>query len=542
MKRWLEMCLSVAMFARVAHAGDLALEITPPKPDWLMPPLICTNSSISVPVCIGSGLTPREAVHFGLPMQQQPEGLPTPGEEQLLRDISPLVAAGNYRAVIDRVRTSYGAELRLLEVGDGEGFLRTRMPTAGGPAAELPPAPERPRQTEPGLFMDRSRGPGNATRSVFPARPGNLPPMTISASLLYVVGHSYFSLQQYLPAETAFGLALRALPNHVRAHESLGLLYLRTERYAEAREQLGQAVELGRDTVELHTALGYLDQKTRHYWGATIAFQRALVLAPDDRNAQRGLLDALTETHEHAEAGALVEQLLRREPNDPGLWLHRAEIALSTGDRAAAVASLETALKLGDDSVANRRTLVALQVESGNVARAVDLLRGPVARGLAFEIVEQALGWLADADQWDRFRELAASVDRAGLGGVEQSRLLTRRASLAMHEGNRRAAGAALEEALALDPSNADALLALAQVYRGNHDYGHADLLLRRASAYLPVRENALLARAGLAIDRQDFDGALALLRSVVDGAPARLDVRRNVDLLHQLVLLHTQR
>jgi len=66
--------------------------------------------------------------------------------------------------------------------------------------------------------------------------------------------------------------------------------------------------------------------------------------------------------------------------------------------------------------------------------------------------------------------------------------------------------------------------------------------LLRRASAYLPVRENALLARAGLAIDRQDFDGALALLRSVVDGAPARLDVRRNIDLLHQLVLLHTQR
>jgi len=196
MKRWLEMCLSVAMFARVAHAGDLALEITPPKPDWLLPPLIS-----------GSDLTPREAVHFGLPMQQQPEGLPTPGEEQLLRDISPLVAAGNYRAVIDRVRTSYGAELRLLEVGDGEGFLRTRMPTAGGPAAELPPAPERPRQTEPGLFMDRSRGPGNATRSVFPARPGNLPPMTISASLLYVVGHSYFSLQQYLPAETAFGLA-----------------------------------------------------------------------------------------------------------------------------------------------------------------------------------------------------------------------------------------------------------------------------------------------------------------------------------------------
>jgi tetratricopeptide (TPR) repeat protein len=300
-------------------------------------------------------------------------------------------------------------------------------------------------------------------------------------------------------------------------------------------------VELGRNTVNVYTALGYLDQKTRHYRGAASAFQQVLVLEPGNRNAQRGLLNALTQTHEHAKASALVEQLLRAEPNDPALWLYRAQIALSAGDRGSALASLEAALRLGDGSTANRRTLIALHMESGNAARAVDLLRGSAAVGLDFALVDQTLGRLADGSEWERFRALSASVDRAALGGVEQSRLLARRAALALHDGNRRAARAALEEALTLDPSNADALLALGMINREDRDYGRAELLLRRASAYPPVRADALLASAGLAIEQENFDGALTLLRGAATDGRTRGDWQRNIDLLEQLALLRSQ-
>ncbi|HZF30969.1 MAG TPA: tetratricopeptide repeat protein [Gammaproteobacteria bacterium] len=549
MKRWLQLCLSLAMLAQAAQAADLELEITPPEPKWVMPPLICRNSSISLLVCVDAHAASRDAIAFSVPQQVQPEGIPTPEEEQVLLDILPFVDSGNYGAVLDRLRTSYGAELALLEAGDTDRFLQLRTPADG--ARRLTPPPPSPQQARararagPRPMEDpNSPTPRTMRPSAVPGRPvaGPAVPRTISASMLYLIGHSYFSLQQYLPAEAAFELALWGMPNHVRAHESLGMLYLRTERYADAREHLGRAVELGRNTVHVHTALGYAEQKLRHYWGAASAFQRVLVLAPDDRNAQRGLLDALTETHEHAKANALVEQLLRAEPNDRNLWLYRAQIALSADDRAAALASLETALRLGDDSVANRRTLVALHLETGNVARAADLLRGPVARGLEFRLVDQALGWLADANEWERFRELSASVDRAALGGVEQSRLLVRRASLALHDGDRRAGSAALQEALALDPSNAEALMASGELYRGDRDYGHADLMFQRASAYTPVRENALIARAGLAIDQEDFDGALTLLHGAAGANPARGDLRRNVDVLEQLALLRTQR
>jgi tetratricopeptide (TPR) repeat protein len=345
-----------------------------------------------------------------------------------------------------------------------------------------------------------------------------------------------------LPAETAFQLALRAVPNHVRAHESLGMLYLRTERYEQARTHLVRAVELGRNGAPVHAALGYLEQKTRHFWAAANAFQRALVLEPDQPTAQRGLLHALTETHEHAKARALVEQLLRDEPDDPALWLYRTQIALAANEQAVAVASLETALRLGDDSIENRRACVVLHLESGNIARAVQLLQGASPPTLSFPLLDRALGWLANENEWDEFRDLLDTVDRTTLGGAEQSRLVTRRASLALHDNNRRAASTGLQEALALDPANADALLALGQIYRAERDYGRADLLFQRASAYAAARENALVARADVAIDQEDFDGALAHLRDVAIGNPLRGDVRRNIDVLEDLVLLRTQR
>ncbi len=134
------------------------------------------------------------------------------------------------------------------------------------------------------------------------------------------------------------------------------------------------------------------------------------------------------------------------------------------------------------------------------------------------------------------------AVDRAALDDPEQSRLLTRRATLALRDGNRRASGTALEEALALDPSNADALLALGRLHQGERDYGRADLLFRRASAYPATLDASLVARVDVAIAQENYDAALTLLRSAATSSPARFDLTRNVDLLERIALLRTQR
>ena len=536
-KRWAHLSLSLALLAPAVHAAEIELTITPPNPEWLLPPEISPG-----PCSLFSGGFRLEQC----PRQLLPEGIGEVGEQSLIIELKPLLAAGNYEAVLARIRLNYGPELALLEAGRFAAFMGIRTPTLASqilpPVVPTGPTNPNPQPGTDEAFGARDNRPSPATANVFGQRLGvGRPPDTISASILYVIGHSYFSLEKYLPAETAFRLALQATPNHVRAHESLGMLYLRTERYADARTHLARAVQLGRNTALVHSALGYLDVRTRRYSAAATDFERALVLAPDDRNARRGLLLALTETREHDKAEALVEQLLREAPDDLHLWLYRAKIALTANERASALASLETALRLGDDALENRRACFELQMESGNIARAVELLRGLRARDLPFPLVDQALGWLANENEWDRFRELLSSVDRAALSGVEQSHLLTRRATLAVRDGNRRAASTALQEALELDPSNADALMALGQIYRTDRDYGRAELLLRRASDYGAVRENALIARAEVAIDQENFDGALTFLREVAANS-ARADLRRNVDVLENLQLLRTQR
>ncbi len=439
------------------------------------------------------------------PPHFQQEGLPYLTENLLILDLLALVEREDYEGALARAREDFGTELALLETGD----------PAGQVAAHA--------------------GPG---RLPIPPTAGE----NLSATVLYVVGMSYFELEQYVPAEAALKAALVPLPDYLRVHEALGALYIRTERYAEARVHLARAAELGLNTAGLHASLGYLNRQAENWWGAASAFQQALAIKHDERNWQTGLLQALNETQQYAAGLALVEQMLQAEPNDPDLWLYRAHMSLNSDQRASALTSLETAIRLGDDSVANKQVAAALHLERGSLARAVELLKSASAEDLDFSFMDQALTWLGYEDEWDYFRELLAAADarRASLDDLQRSLLLTRRSTLQLHDGNRRAAIATLQEAVELDASNAEALITLGQAYRDERDYNRAELMLQRASAFELYRENALVSLAQLAIDQQNFERALALLRDVVSRNPARTDLQRNVDVLENLVLAGT--
>ncbi|HEX7237244.1 MAG TPA: hypothetical protein VF405_09805, partial [Gammaproteobacteria bacterium] len=312
-----------------------------------------------------------------------------------------------------------------------------------------------------------------------------------------------------------------------------------TERWEEARAHLTRAAELGLNTAQLHASLGYINYKTKNWWGMASAYQQAMAMEPDVRDWQSALLSALNETHQYAAGLALVEQMLQSEPNDPVLWVYRSAMALNTNERGLALASLETAMRLGDDSLANKQVAAALHMERGSIGRAVELLKSASAEDLDFQFMDQALAWLAYGNEWDYFRELLAAAENRArfLDNVEGSRLLTRRASLQLHDGNRRPAIATLQQAVDLDSSNAEALITLGEAYRDERDLNRAELMFQRASAFDLYRENALVSLAQLAIDQQNFERALTLLRDVASRNPARTDLQRNVDVLENLVL-----
>jgi tetratricopeptide (TPR) repeat protein len=365
----------------------------------------------------------------------------------------------------------------------------------------------------------------------------------VSATVLYLIGVTYIYLEQWVPAEAALKAALVPLPDYQRVHEALGNLYIRTERYEEARVHLTRAAELGLNTAQLHASFGYINYKAKNWWGMASAYQQAMTLQPDVRDWQTALMSALSETRQYAAGLALVEQMLQSEPDDPRLWLYRSYMALNAGDRALALTSLETTMRLGDDSVANKQVAAALHMERGSIARAVELLKSAPAADLDFQFIDQALGWLNYENEWDYFRDLltAANARRNLLDNLQGSRLLTHVSSLQLHDGNRGAAITTLQQAIELDSSNAEALITLGQAYRDERDLNRAELMFQRASAFELYRENALVSLAQIAIDQQNFQRALELLRDVVSRNPARTDLQRNVDVLENLVLETTR-
>lgn len=491
-RRLFELCCAALVLAHPVHAAEMELVIDLPDAELLLPPVS--------------------------PPQLLKEGLGLPRENKLITNVLTLIGSEDYEGALDLVRmedTRLSTLLTLLEAGDPLGLVPPQV-VSGVPSNSL----------------DRS----SVARALSEGGAGS-----VSATLLFLIGHAYFSLEQYLPAETAFKDALVPLPDYLRVHESLGLLYLKTERYDDARVHLARAVELGLHTGNVYAALGYLNQQTHNYWGAASAFAHALVMDTNE-NWQRGLLYALAQTRQYASATTLVEQMLQSEPDDPGLWLYRSQAALASDQRALALSSLETAIRLGDESVANKQVCATLHMEMGSVGRAVELLKSGYAEGMEFPFVDQALSWLVQQDEWDYLRELLAAVaeSRTSLSDEQQSRILIRESDLHLHDGERRAAVSGLQDAIELDPTNAEALIALGRLYQEDHDYDRAELVLQRASAFDLYRENAQISLAQLAIDQEDYERALDLLRGIVSRNPGRTDLRRNIDSLENLVLLQT--
>lgn len=463
-------------FAPFGFAQTAELQLEPPRAQWVLQP-------VSPPLL-------------------QREGTILATEQEPVQQLVEFIGRQEYEAALEFMREQYPDILELAESGDADRLLRTQVVTGG--------------------FMP------------------NQQPQHVSASMMYLLGHVYMQLEQYPAAETAFTSALVPLPDYVRVHESLGLLYLVTERFDDARTHLSRAAALGLNTANLFGALGYLNQESNNFWGAVSAYQQAMVVDPHNRQWQEGLLFALAQTYQFQSGLTLVEQMLQSEPDDPTLWMYRSQMSLQADEREQALSSLETAIRLGEESLANLQVGATLHLELGSIARAVELLEAGLDDGMQYSFADQALDWLIRTGEWDQATTLLAGVktNLLDLNDTDRSKLLTREATINLNSNETSAARSALEEALDLDPANAEALMQLANIHRDNRNYNQAELLYQRASANDLYRENAFVSMAQLAVDQDNVERALQLLRNVVSRNPARTDLNRNIDSLENLLLL----
>jgi len=369
----------------------------------------------------------------------------------------------------------------------------------------------------------------------------------LSPALLQVKGQIHLSLKQYEQAKKSFLAAINQLPDFIRAHKSLAVIYIKEENYQQARQHLVKTITLGEGDAQLYGYLAYINLQLSTPWSAIAGYEQALLLEPDNKQWQQGLLYSLISAKDNHAAKAMLNEMLQKTPNDARLWLQRSKISLDDNTPLDALTSMEMAIRLGNDDPDNLIASAQLHLNHGSVSRAAELMTQlltqwqqqeffyQVKNSEHFNAIESVIAWLVYEKHWPEAKLLLTHSKKfnSKLTDLQQSQLKLHTASLP---------GKSLQQiiklyeaAIALAPTNGQALIALAEHYHKLHDYNQAQLLFVRAATLPGFSERAFIGHAQVYIEQRNYAQAAKTLRKALKINPSRQDLIQNITLLDRM-------
>lgn len=141
---------------------------------------------------------------------------------------------------------------------------------------------------------------------------------------------------------------VEALLNRRRAEDlhRQAAAFLSEGRYTLAGTRLEDALELTPDEPEMLVDLGGAYYRVHKFDSADERYQRALQLKPDHPGALEGLALVAATQKRYADSREYLQRLLKLQPNAADHWLHFGDVEHMLGDRQAARAAWEHAVRL----------------------------------------------------------------------------------------------------------------------------------------------------------------------------------------------------
>ncbi|MEM7279075.1 MAG: tetratricopeptide repeat protein [Pseudomonadota bacterium] len=361
----------------------------------------------------------------------------------------------------------------------------------------------------------------------------------LSAPFELLRGQLYSMRKDYDSAINAYKAALKLAPNFTRAHAGLGTLFLVKGDYKNAQAHLSDAVSLGAADAQTYGQLGYLNVKRGNPWGGVSAYQRALMLEPDNRQWKSGLLLALTESGQQHAALSLLGSMLNESPTNAALWQQRAALSLRDDNYISAFASLEVSLRLGADSSTNRQAAAQLAVQLGNARRAAQLASAAALSAnsdLAF--ISQVADWMVTNGKKRYAKDIlkAMSKQRGNYGAAQLSRFHYIKGRVAELDGNPNQAYTDFRLATEQDGSNGQALLAYAESALGQNRPSRAQVIYQRLEVLADYRQQAMVGQAKALIALGDYPAALQQLQKTLSEYPAAYELSSAIQSLRNIV------
>lgn len=363
-----------------------------------------------------------------------------------------------------------------------------------------------------------------------------------SAVFDFTLGNLAFQKDQPEEAAARYKTAIAKFPNFRRALRNLGLIQVRLGQYDDAVRSLSRVIELGGGEGLTFGLLGYSYAATGQSLSAESAYRNAVLLQPDLVDWKIGLAQNLLKQQKYAEVVVLSAELLERGPDRVDLWLLQAGAYVGMGQPLKAAENYEILRRMGKATVASLVTLGDIYVNEG----LWDLAGSAYGSALDADPQQDAahpLRWINILSQRGAVPQARALLDHCKtaygerLDGGARNDLLRQEARLAAAEGADAEALRVLQEIVALDPLDGEALMLLGQHYTRAGDLDQAQFYYERAESLEPFEAEAKVRRAQILVRQSKYRDAVPLLKRAQELKP-RDDVARYLEQVERLAKL----
>lgn len=354
----------------------------------------------------------------------------------------------------------------------------------------------------------------------------------------FMLGTLYLEQSDMTNAIKHFEAALLSAPDFRRAQKNLAFAYARSENYNAAIKPLLKTITLGGGDGKVFGILGIAYMNQGRFASAEAAYNQAMVFEPDNLAFKLGAVKCAMESANYDHALALLAELIKHYPEKEDLWTLQANLYLKKEQSAEAALSLETLRRLGKANAANLFLLGDLYMtqEARDLALSAYLEAMEKDGGKNLTKALRPAQILVGRGAHEEARKLFAKIREPGntLSGPDELKLLKLESKVAMAGGHGDQAIATLEQIIAKDGLDGEALLLAGDYYARNTQPEKAASRYDTAAKLQGFEADAFVKHAQLLVQSAKYPEAVELLRKAQKAKP-RDNVMRYLEKIEQL-------
>jgi tetratricopeptide (TPR) repeat protein len=355
-----------------------------------------------------------------------------------------------------------------------------------------------------------------------------------SAVFDFTLANIYFQQEQLAQASAGYERAVQKFPKFRRAWKNLGLIHIRNGQFEKAIDALTRVVSLGGNDALTFAQLGFAYLSVENNLCAESAYRMAVLLDPATIDWKVGLATSVLKQERYAEAVALFDGLISDNPNRADLWLYQANAYIGLSQPLKAAVNYELVDRLGGSTVSSLNKLGDIYVNQELFETAVNsyiraLEKDPQGSTEHAIKVAKVLVFHSALEETKGLIHRIETLNTNKLDDSTRKELLKLRAQIAVAEGSGDEQVKVLEEIVALDPLDGQALILLGQQYGRSGNFDKAAFYYERAEGLEKFEADAKVRHAQLLVGQGKYAEALPLLRRAQDLKP-REDVGKYLE------------